>query len=133
MLKVIGAAIVIAAAGTIGVMYITELRRRSRDVKAFIDALPALRREICDMLTPTIDAIVSSEIKFEPLIDIDEVRQLRRLLGKVGAEEQRIAITRTEAWMTAMYEKLERERKSKGKVFAATCLSAGLMLAIVLI
>ncbi|MDR2360999.1 MAG: stage III sporulation protein AB [Oscillospiraceae bacterium] len=133
MLKIIGAATVIAAAGTIGVTYAAELSRRARNIKSFTDALPALRREICDMLTPTLDAIAVSEIRFEPLIDIDEVRQLRRLLGKVGAEEQRIAITRAESRLTAMYEKIERERKSKGKVFAAVCLSVGLMIAIVLI
>jgi hypothetical protein len=129
----IGALLVIGCSITLGLGYIMDLRRRFRVLKEFIDALPVLRREICDFLTPTQEAIELSGARFDTVRELPEVSQLERVLGRYGAEEQRIAITRTEARLTAALECLDAERKSKGRVFAATCISAGLMAAIILI
>jgi hypothetical protein len=133
MLRLIGAALVIGCCGMLGASYAMELRRKVTALRAFINALPELRREICDFLTPTEDSVRISGINFADVRGFTEVRQLERVLGRCGAEEQRIAINRAEHRLSSELDKLETERKSKGKVFAAVTLSAGLMITIILI
>jgi hypothetical protein len=72
-------------------------------------------------------------VTFSGLESYSEVKQLERVLGRYDAEDMRIAISRAESRLTAVLDKLESERKSKGRVFAAVALSAGLMTAIVLL
>jgi hypothetical protein len=117
----------------LGVSYIYELKRQIRILRDFVGSLPELRREICELLTPTQEALERSGVKFAGLEQYPEVRQLERVLGRSGADDQRIAITRAETRLSAVLDKLEAERKSKGSVFAAVSLSAGLMAAIILI
>jgi hypothetical protein len=133
MLKVIGAVLVIGCGVVLGLGYVTELRRRCAALRAFTDALPALRREICDFLTPTQEAIEVSGVRFDSVREWAEAEQLERVLGRYGAEEQREAIVRAEIRLLGELEKLESESKSKGRVVAAGCISAGLMAVILLI
>ena len=69
-------------------------------------------------------------------ISPDEILALCELgfsLGRYDVEEQRTAITRTERKLEGYLARSEAERMSKGKVCAAMGISAGLMIAIIMI
>jgi len=144
MFKLIGAVLVVGCCGMLSGGYIIELRKRVSALRKFTDALPILRTEICDFLTPTDEAFERAGLKNAELgiseyrygnsdVIAAELSNLQRVLGRCGTEEQRIAITRAETRLNELLAKLESERSAKGKVFAATAISAGLMVAIILI
>jgi len=133
MLRITGALLVICSSITLGLGYVLDLRRKFRVLKAFADALPALRREICDFLTPTQEALERSGVKFDEVRYLPDAARLESVLGRYDAEDQRAEITRVENRMNDLLEQLESEQKYKGRVVAAGCISAGLMAAIILI
>ncbi|MDR2530048.1 MAG: hypothetical protein LBC65_00720, partial [Oscillospiraceae bacterium] len=51
MVKYIGAALVIGCCGFLGASYAAELKRQIRTLREFVNALPELRREVCELLT----------------------------------------------------------------------------------
>ena len=161
MIRYIGAALVVAATGTMGLMGVWRLRRACEALEGLIASLQIMESEICARMTPMREVLeLLSQTAprgvrglyrraFEGMGDLgrrsfysiwksgaEEQRVLEELglcLGRYDVREQAEAIARVRSMLEPALDRAEEERRRDTKLHAFFGVASGLFAVMILL
>ena len=169
MLRLLGAALLVAGCGGLGFSAAGRLARRVGVLRALLGALEGMERELSFRLTPMPELLERAaespppagelfarcrarldELGERPLSQLWResvedtplgltgpallaLEELGDVLGRYDGEEQRAALARTRAELGRALEQAREESEKQGRMYRALGLTAGAMLAILLL
>ena len=142
MMRLMGAALVVAGCGALGLRAAARLEGRVRDLGELAAGLDTLRRELGWRLSPrapdgqAFQEVWRAELDAAPLRLKPEDRvlleRLGPVLGRYDGDSQRLALEEGAAGLRALQGAAADERNRLGRVYGVLGVTAGLLAAIVL-